>query len=352
MPLAYARRDHRRAPGLPARRGGLRRQPPRHRAGGRARRLRPPAGGADQRPPQGRPGTGPVHPPARRGRRLGRGRHHRVVARRRRLRRHAQRLQHRPGGGGHRRRGHHRPRGPSSPSRAPTPGRRLATVVPEAADVPRFGVRRSNGKAAPCVAAGTGYTGEDGFEVRRPGRRRRPRCGRPSWPPASPRPGWAPATPSASRRRCPSTGTSSAPASPPCRPDSAGWSGGTRTDFRGRAALAAERRARRRPAAWSAWPPRAASRPARGRPCSTPADPSARSPAATSRPCWSTGSPWPSSTRRSTPQPGRVLDLEQRGKVRPATVVETPFVRPGSGPTPMTASPAGVRWSTVHRPEH
>ena len=72
------------------------------------------------------PGPGAVHPPARRGRRLGARRHHRVVGRRRALRRHAQRVEHRPGrgrarrGGGrrHRRAGHHRRAGPAGPGAA------------------------------------------------------------------------------------------------------------------------------------------------------------------------------------------------------------------------------------------
>ena len=42
---------------------------------------------------------------------------------------------------------------------------RAATVLPEAATVPRFGVRRFEWRGSECVAAGTGYTGEDGFEV-------------------------------------------------------------------------------------------------------------------------------------------------------------------------------------------
>ena len=85
------------------------------------------------------PGSGPVHPSARRGRRLGGRRHHRVVGRRRRLRRDAQRLQHRPGawppseGRTPPPAAHHRRPG------SPRPGR-LATVGPEAAAVPRFGV--------------------------------------------------------------------------------------------------------------------------------------------------------------------------------------------------------------------
>jgi len=42
---------------------------------------------------------------------------------------------------------------------------RLAEVAPEAAGVGRFAVRRIDWMGSPCVAAGTGYTGEDGVEV-------------------------------------------------------------------------------------------------------------------------------------------------------------------------------------------
>ena len=42
---------------------------------------------------------------------------------------------------------------------------RLAAVFPEAAAVPRFGVRTVEWRGTPCVVAGTGYTGEDGVEV-------------------------------------------------------------------------------------------------------------------------------------------------------------------------------------------
>jgi aminomethyltransferase len=44
----------------------------------------------------------------------------------------------------------------------------LADVVPEMADVPRFAVKTVEWRGAHCVAAGTGYTGEDGFEVHVP----------------------------------------------------------------------------------------------------------------------------------------------------------------------------------------
>jgi aminomethyltransferase len=46
----------------------------------------------------------------------------------------------------------------------PDARRRLATVVPEAAAVGRFRVDPFSWRGAPCVAAGTGYTGEDGVE--------------------------------------------------------------------------------------------------------------------------------------------------------------------------------------------
>ena len=42
---------------------------------------------------------------------------------------------------------------------------RLAPVAPEAAHVAHFGVTTFDWKGTPCVASGTGYTGEDGVEV-------------------------------------------------------------------------------------------------------------------------------------------------------------------------------------------
>jgi aminomethyltransferase len=46
----------------------------------------------------------------------------------------------------------------------PEARRRLATVSPEAAAVARFRVAHFSWEGAPCTAAGTGYTGEDGVE--------------------------------------------------------------------------------------------------------------------------------------------------------------------------------------------
>ena len=56
---------------------------------------------------------------------------------------------------------------------------RLAAVAPDAAAVPRFGVIPVVWEGVPCLAAGTGYTGEDGLELCRPGRRRRSALGGP-----------------------------------------------------------------------------------------------------------------------------------------------------------------------------
>jgi aminomethyltransferase len=47
----------------------------------------------------------------------------------------------------------------------PLARKRLVEVAPEAAEVGRFAVRDIDWMGAPCVAAGTGYTGEDGVEV-------------------------------------------------------------------------------------------------------------------------------------------------------------------------------------------
>jgi glycine cleavage system T protein (aminomethyltransferase) len=47
----------------------------------------------------------------------------------------------------------------------PEARRLLAPVVPDAAAVPRFHVTRFSWHGQPCLAAGTGYTGEDGVEL-------------------------------------------------------------------------------------------------------------------------------------------------------------------------------------------
>ena len=129
---------------------------------------------------QDRPGPGPVHPPARRD-------DGSVVddiivwwLDDERVRRHAQRLEHRAGWS--------RPSAATTPpstraiiavqgpdARAP-PGRRSPPTPPPC---PASGVTPFAWDGVPCVAAGTGYTGEDGVECAVPGRGRRGVLGRP-----------------------------------------------------------------------------------------------------------------------------------------------------------------------------
>ena len=191
-----------------------------------AGRLRPPAGGADQRPAAHRAGPGPVHPPPRR-RRLGGRRHHRVVGRRpsastscptpptpARVR------------GGHRRPGHHgrpgrhRRPGARGPGPAGARWRRRRPAVPRFA-VDRFAWQgdRLRGRRHRLHRRGRG-------RVRRPGRRGRGVLGGRAGRRGRRRPGWGPATPCASRPACRCTATSWARASRRCRPAWAGsWLG-------------------------------------------------------------------------------------------------------------------------------
>jgi aminomethyltransferase len=174
------------------------------------------------------PGPRPVHPPARRERRVGRRRHHRLVASDRRragVRRDAERVEHRPCGravGGI----------DTTATRAviavqgPSARERVGTFWSEAAAVGRFRVAPCTWMGVQCVVAGTGYTGEPGLEIAAPvdlapslwraladagvrpaGLGARDTCG--------------------SKPACRCTATSSGQASPRCRRSSAGWSAGT-----------------------------------------------------------------------------------------------------------------------------
>ena len=80
------------------------------------------------------------------------------------VRRHAERVEHRTGTRRDRRRRRHRRRRAIIAVQGPHARERLATVSPEAAAVPRFGVARVAWQGVDMTVAGTGYTGEDGVE--------------------------------------------------------------------------------------------------------------------------------------------------------------------------------------------
>ena len=122
----------------------------------------------------------------------------------------------------HRRAGGDRRPGPGGPGAA------WPRSSPEAAAVGRFAVAPFSWEGAACVAAGTGYTGEDGVECAVPAEVGPVVLGGGARGRASCRPGWGPATPCAWRPACRCTATSSGRASPRCRPAWAGWSAGTR----------------------------------------------------------------------------------------------------------------------------
>ena len=130
--------------------------------------------------------------------------------------------------GGDRRHRDHRARERSSPCRARRPRSDSPAVFPEAAagrPLPRARARLE-GRAVRRRRHRLHRRGRR--RDRRAGRTPRPSCGTPSPTRASCRPGSGRATRCASRPGCRCTVTSSAPASPRCRPASAGWSRGTR----------------------------------------------------------------------------------------------------------------------------
>ena len=274
----------------------------------------------DQRPAQDRPGSGAVHPPARRERRLGARRHHRVVDRRRPLRRHAQRHRNtdrvRAAIGG--RRDHPRP-GRCSPCRARSAKERLATVFPEAAAVGRFRVATATWQGHDVRRRRHRLHGRGGRRDRRAQRRRhRPVVGHHSRRHhagrarrarhAAPR-GRAPAARPRARSRHhqpagrPRLGRGLVEGRLP-RPQGAG----------GRA------RRGRRHASSLASPRTAAARRGPTATCSSTGNRSARSPAATSRRCSATASPWRSCLRtpRSAPPCRSTCGASQLGGPRRA----------------------------------
>jgi aminomethyltransferase len=108
----------------------------------------------------------------------------------------------------------------------PEARRLLDAVVPAAATVTRFGVTRFSWDDEECIAAGTGYTGEDGVELSVPAAMQ-PVCGGGFSPPAWSPLASAPVTRCDWRRGCRSMATSSVPGSRLSRPGSPGWWGGT-----------------------------------------------------------------------------------------------------------------------------
>ena len=184
-------------------------------------------------------------------------------------------------------------------------GARWPTVFPEAAAVGRFRVSRLTWEGIDCVVAGTGYTGEAGVEIAVPAAAARPICGPRSPAPASRRPGLG------------ARDTLRLEAGLPLHGHELGaghhaaagrvWAGswlGRRTSSAVAQPLAAERAAgvsRLLHGHRHRWPPAAARRLRGARRRSVR---SAWSPAATSRPCSATASPWRSChpTSRSAPR--------------------------------------------------
>ena len=103
----------------------------------------------------------------------------------------------------------------------------LSTVSTQAGSVHRFCVERFEWEGAPCLVAGTGYTGEDGVECEVPAEVA-PAFWERSWRAGSSRRASVPETRCASRRASRYTDTSSARASPLCRPVWPGSWAGTR----------------------------------------------------------------------------------------------------------------------------
>ena len=210
---------------------------------------------------------------------------------------------------------------------------RAAAVLPEAADVPRFGVRRFTWHGIGCVAAGTGYTGEDGFEVAVPNDLA------PAMWEAVATTGVVPAGLGARdtlrlEAGLPLHGHELGPGITTLQAG-LGWVvGWDKGDFRGRAALAAERDAgvpRRLVglATEGRQPPREGA---------TVVDTGRSVGTVTSgnfSPMLEHGIALALVDSSVDTTPGRTLDLEQRGKVRPATVVSTPFVKPGQWASPL-----------------
>jgi len=204
---------------------------------------------------------------------------------------------------------------------------RMATVAPEAAGVPRFGVAPFVWEGVPCVAAGTGYTGEDGVECAVP-----VDAADAMWT-ALLATGIHPAGLGARdtlrlEAGLPLHGHELGPGITPLQAG-LGWVvGWDKSRFRGRAALSAERergvgRHLLGLATAGRQPPREGS---------AVASPSREAGTVTSgnySPMLGHGIALALIDTSFGPEPGMAVEVEQRGRALPATVVKTPFVRAG-----------------------
>ena len=210
--------------------------------------------------------------------------------------------------------------------------RRTAGVLPEAAAVPRFGVERFTWRGVECVAAGTGYTGEDGFEVAVP-----VDAAAQLWE-AVAATGVVPAGLGARdtlrlEAALPLHGHELGPGITPLQAG-LGWVvGWDKGDFRGRTALAAERDrgvARRLLglATDGRQPPR------EGAQVVVDGTVVGAVTSGNFSPMLEHGIALALVDSSTAADPGRVLGLEQRGKSRDATVTATPFTRAGQWADP------------------
>jgi len=204
---------------------------------------------------------------------------------------------------------------------------RMATVAPEAAGVPRFGVAPFVWEGVPCVAAGTGYTGEDGVECAVP-----VDAADAMWT-ALLATGIHPAGLGARdtlrlEAGLPLHGHELGPGITPLQAG-LGWVvGWDKSRFRGRAALSAERergvgRHLLGLATAGRQPPREGSAVAvGGREAGTVTS-------GNYSPMLGHGIALALIDTSFGPEPGMAVEVEQRGRALPATVVKTPFVRAG-----------------------
>jgi len=209
---------------------------------------------------------------------------------------------------------------------------RAASVLPEAAAVPRFGVERFTWRGVDCVAAGTGYTGEDGFEVAVPAA-----AAADLWTAVTDT-GIAPAGLGARdtlrlEAALPLHGHELGPGITPLQAG-LGWVvGWDKGEFRGRTPLAAERDrgVSRRLVGLSTegrQPPR------EGAGVLVDGAGVGTVTSGNFSPMLEHGIALALVDSAVDAAPGRELELEQRGKSRTATVVATPFVRPGQWASP------------------